>query len=137
MERCWERHGSLHLVKTPEQHHKEEEGDGVGGHADCRAMRAPTRWIHVKDAVKTEAEDRDRRKGTGGAQYFLNSASSGGLTSTFLLATSFQLVLRTVPPDSICTGRRDTGKIRALEGFVVLLAVMQHLLSAQRLLRLR
>lgn len=37
-------------------------------------------------------------------QYFLNSTSSGGLISTVLLPTSFQLVLRTVPPDSICSG---------------------------------
>jgi len=32
----------------------------------------------------------------------LNSIPSGGLTFSFSLATSFQLVLRTVPPDSCC-----------------------------------
>lgn len=35
-------------------------------------------------------------------QYCLCSKLSGGLTSTFRFPTSVQLVLRTVPPDSIC-----------------------------------
>lgn len=39
-------------------------------------------------------------------QYFLNSMSSGGLISTVLFPSSVQLVLRTVPPDSIYRGRR-------------------------------
>lgn len=60
--------------------------------------------IREERLCQTERRKRERER-EGGAQYFLNSTSSGGVISTFLLPTSFQLVLRTVPPDSICRGK--------------------------------
>lgn len=73
------------------------EEEEVDGHGDCRATRNPA------GAQTDKCEERWRQRGEreGGAQYFLNSTSFGGLISTFLLPTSFQLVLRTVPPDSM------------------------------------
>ena len=80
-----------------------------------RGLLLDFRWTNVKkDDVKQRERERKRER-EGGAQNFLNSTSSGGLISTFLLPTSFQLVLRTVPPDSICTGRRDRGEITSVE----------------------
>lgn len=67
--------------------------------------------------------DRERE---GGAQYFLNSTSSGGLISTVLLPTSVQLVLRTVPPDSICGGEDSEVKLH----HVISVVVTQLVLSA-------
>lgn len=76
--------------------------------AERRGLPLEFRWTNVKkddveqrERKKTEKRRERKRKGGEGAQYFLNSTSSGGLISTFLLPTSFQLVLRTVPPDSI------------------------------------
>lgn len=61
--------------------------------------------IDKREVRLCQTERRNRERLEGGAQYFLNSTSSGGVISTFLLPTSLQLVLRTVPPDSICRGK--------------------------------
>lgn len=88
---------------------------------------------------KKKKKEKGKRKSKGGVQFFLNSTSSGGLTSTFLLPTSFQLVLRTVPLDSVCTGkgRKREEKKKSLQwnggSHFISSLVTQHLSASKRL----
>ena len=97
----------------------EDKGERGGGGTERKDKKDSEREKERAGAIERKREkERARERGAWrAAQYFLNSASSGGLISTFLLPTSVQLVLRTVPPDSIWGGGgdRDTVQVQDAE----------------------